>query len=503
MANQLEVSKSYIESRLARVLRFEVFFVLAIYLISLISILLINQRQQLNSQRLVKLEAERSQYAEAVNNLDQALSLFRAARLEPTSLGELNLNSSLTALLAASHQDWLALKQAIISSQGSTELKNRRLDQAAALQTIDDRLAEILSELNGFAYRNGLGVGPADETTVKTRLTEIITLERQLQINGDELKQTIESAAALELASQAFYRQLLFIALALQGLAIIVSLIILAKRFVLPSFSQILEKLIKQNLELRQVDSLKTEFLSVASHQFKSPLTAIKVSLDLLGQTTPDQPLTIEQRGLIRQAVNTNQEMIKLVSNLLNVSRIEQGRFQPKPVPTDIVPLLRNLVEQSAEIAQQNQVKLLYQFATPELWVNIDPVILKEAMQNLIDNAINYNRRPGEVRLATRTVGDQHQIIVSDTGHGIPPSDMNNLFSKFYRGQNARSLRPDGSGLGLFLVKEAIESFYGTIQCQSELEKGTTFIISLPVMPTKVTVVNNEAPVKADQTAKL
>lgn len=503
MANQLEVSKSYIESRLARVLRFEVFFVLAIYLISLISILLINQRQQLNSQRLVKLETERSQYAEAVNNLDQALSLFRAARLEPTSLGELNLNSSLTALLAASHQDWLALKQAIISSQGSTELKNRRLDQAAALQTIDDRLAEILSELNGFAYRNGLGVGPADETTVKTRLTEIITLERQLQINGDELKQTIESVAALELASQAFYRQLLFIALALQGLAIIVSLIILAKRFVLPSFSQILEKLIKQNLELRQVDSLKTEFLSVASHQFKSPLTAIKVSLDLLGQTTPDQPLTIEQRGLIRQAVNTNQEMIKLVSNLLNVSRIEQGRFQPKPVPTDIVPLLRNLAEQSAEIAQQNQVKLLYQFATPELWVNIDPVILKEAMQNLIDNAINYNRRPGEVRLATRTVGDQHQIIVSDTGHGIPPSDMNNLFSKFYRGQNARSLRPDGSGLGLFLVKEAIESFYGTIQCQSELEKGTTFIISLPVMPTKVTVINNEAPVKADQTAKL
>lgn len=270
------------------------------------------------------------------------------------------------------------------------------------------------------------------------------------------------------------------VAIVIQALFVILSLIIIGYTYVLPSFEGLFKQVMLQNEELIRNDSLKTEFLSIASHQLRTPLSVIKWSLSLFLKQS-DAKLDDKQKEMLNQAKLSADTVIKLVSNLLNLSRIEQGRLHYHPQEADLVPLLQEIVKQSETQAAAKKVRVILDNKEKSIKVTVDPLLFKEVIQNLVDNAIAYNRPDGTVTLTTREKGGQWVIDVADTGYGIPPEDMKNLFTKFYRGTNARTIRPDGSGLGLYFIKKIVTRHGGKIGVESELNKGTMFSISWPI----------------------
>ncbi len=275
-----------------------------------------------------------------------------------------------------------------------------------------------------------------------------------------------------------FYNQLRLATLAGLALVAILSLVMTAYTSILPSFERILRKVLEQNQQLRQVDKLKTEFLSIASHQLKTPLAALKWSLALLDRQSTD--FATSQRHFLEDAKTNTTIMVKLVTNFLNISRIEQGRLQFEPKLVNVLPLVRAACADIHKIAHVRLVNLKIATTNEKIMVIADPLLLKQVIQNLIDNAVHYNRKGGTVTIKVSPHSNQWRIDVTDTGYGIPPEDTKKVFTKFFRSAAALEMRPDGSGLGLFFVKKIVEKHKGRIWLISKVNKGTTVSFTLP-----------------------
>jgi len=233
----------------------------------------------------------------------------------------------------------------------------------------------------------------------------------------------------------------------------------------------------------------KTEFLSLAAHQLRTPLSAIKWTLDfLLGKDA--EPLTEEQRKFLEGAFASNDRMIKLIDALLNVSRIEEGRFGYEFEPGDIVSLVENIISGLMPISNKAGVAL--KFTKPELVIPplmFDKERMRFAIGNLIDNAVRYSRKDASdsfVTVAVRDTEDFVEVEVSDNGIGIPQEHVPHLFEKFSRAVNAQKATSEGSGLGLFIVKNIIVRHGGDIRVESQENRGTHFIVTIPKDPTKI-----------------
>lgn len=232
---------------------------------------------------------------------------------------------------------------------------------------------------------------------------------------------------------------------------------------------------------LRELDRLKSDFISVAAHQLRTPLSGVKWVLKLLldgdlGAVNDDQ------RGMLRRGFETNEKMIQLVNDLLNVSRIENGKFGYKIEQNDFNKLLQTLVENASLPAQSRQIEVRLEKHAEIRPFFFDPEKLLIALQNLVDNAVKYTLPGGNVTITTSEQGDYLQIKVKDTGVGIPKAEMPKLFSKFFRAANVIHLQTDGSGLGLFIVKSIIMRHGGQIWVDSEEGKGTTFTVLVPLI---------------------
>jgi two-component system, NtrC family, sensor histidine kinase KinB len=233
----------------------------------------------------------------------------------------------------------------------------------------------------------------------------------------------------------------------------------------------------------KMIERLKSQFVSVAAHQLRTPLSIIKWSLSMLLEGEAGL-LTSNQKDMVSKANETNERMIRLINDLLNVARIEEGRFVYQPKTVDLIELLDDIVESIQTMAYSKGVK--FKFIKPKdkkskiIKVDIEKASL--AIRNLLENAVHYTNSNGKVILKAERKGDRVFVSVQDTGIGISKDQQDRVFSKFFRGNNAVRTETEGTGLGLFITKNIIEAHDGKISFESEENKGTTFIFSLPAI---------------------
>lgn len=230
----------------------------------------------------------------------------------------------------------------------------------------------------------------------------------------------------------------------------------------------------------RVVERMKTEFVSIAAHQLRTPLSAIKWTLKMLLEGDLGH-LTAEQREYIEKTFRSNERMIRLINDLLNVTRIEEGRYLYERVSTDILELLQSLLDSYKDEVKNRKIEL--QFKKPEdslPKVEVDPEKMQLAIQNLVDNAIKYTLEGGVVTVEVKSGKKEVEISVTDTGIGIPEEQQERVFTKFFRAANALKEETEGSGLGLFITKNVVEAHGGSIWFDSESGKGTTFYLTIP-----------------------
>ncbi len=229
------------------------------------------------------------------------------------------------------------------------------------------------------------------------------------------------------------------------------------------------------------ISQTKSEFISIAAHQLRTPLSGVKWSMKLLMDGDVGI-LTKEQKKLLLGGYQANERMILIVSDLLDVSRIEEGRFGFIFKKADLVPIIKEMVDEVSSIAKNHKINLETDMPKPPIpWVFVDAERLKLALSNLIANAINYTLPGGHVTVGLRQEGSAIRIFVRDTGVGVPHAQMPKLFTKFFRGENVKKIQTEGSGLGLFIVKNIVERHNGEMHVESEEGKGSTFSFTLPI----------------------
>jgi len=233
---------------------------------------------------------------------------------------------------------------------------------------------------------------------------------------------------------------------------------------------------------LKEIDRMKTEFVSVASHQLRTPLTAVKLFTEMLARGEVG-PVKKEQKEYLDNINQSTDRMVRLVNDLLNITRIESGRLRIEPVPTDVCDFVKNIVEETMPLAEMKKIKLSYASCPAgSAILPLDVNLFRQVIHNLIVNAIRYSLpEHGKVEVAIEINKQKNYIFsVKDNGIGIPEAAQKRIFEKFYRADNAVKAETEGTGLGLYVSKMIVESSGGKMRFESREGLGTTFIVSMP-----------------------
>ncbi len=221
------------------------------------------------------------------------------------------------------------------------------------------------------------------------------------------------------------------------------------------------------------------ETVSIVSHQLKTPLSAIKGYLEVLISEDLGK-LNKEQKEYLKTVLENTERMKTLVKDILNVTRIEANKVEINKKPTDLAQLVKETVDNYSLFARAHNCKLSFESPDDLPLVKTDPIKIKEVVSNFISNAIFYNKKSGEVKVTLSQKKNKVVLCCKDTGIGISQKAKDKIFQKFYRSEEAISVTPKGSGLGLFISKAIIEKSGGKIWFKSEKGKGSTFCFSLP-----------------------
>jgi signal transduction histidine kinase len=259
-------------------------------------------------------------------------------------------------------------------------------------------------------------------------------------------------------------------------------------------FSQLADSFREMTRQLTELDKLKAEFVSVASHELKTPINVMIGYLQLLdegvyGALTPEQ---IEVHKTVAAQADT---LLRLVKRLLDVSRFEAGggRLEPRAVS---VPDLADELERAFDVlARQREIRFRVQRGSdvPEqVYWDLDRI--HEVLGNLLSNAFKFTPRGGSVELAFDSADSGVRIVVRDTGAGIPKDQLPRIFDKFYQADNQRAAGAAGTGLGLAIAKQIVDAHGGTITCDSTPGVGTVFTITLPLRATRRTSASRAVP---------
>ena len=231
---------------------------------------------------------------------------------------------------------------------------------------------------------------------------------------------------------------------------------------------------------MKEVDKAKTEFVSLASHQLRTPLTSVSWFSEMLLKQEVGS-LNPKQKEYLSEVFAQNRRMIDLVDDLLNSSRIDMGMLSIELKPVDLRSILDSVLWEIDPLAKEKNIKVENNFPAGLPIIETDPELARIIFQNVISNAIKYTPNEGKVNIDLTQSGSHVDIEVTDTGYGIPEKQQNRIFTKMFRADNIRNRVTDGSGLGLYIVKAVVKELGGKIYFESKEGKGTTFFITLPM----------------------
>jgi len=255
---------------------------------------------------------------------------------------------------------------------------------------------------------------------------------------------------------------------------------------------KVLRKLKTSNDKLKALDQAKDEFISMASHQLRTPLTSVKGYLSMLEEGDAGK-LNSTQYKFIDQAFISSQRMVYLISDLLNVSRLKTGKFVIESKPTYLPDVVETEIAQLYETVKARGLIMEYKKPTKFPTLMLDEIKIRQVIMNFADNAIYYTPK-GKIVIKLVESPKTVEFTVTDSGIGVPKKDQHHLFTKFYRAGNARSARPDGTGLGLFMAKKVIVAQGGAIIFNTVDGKGSTFGFSFDKKKLAVPTAVAEAP---------
>lgn len=248
-----------------------------------------------------------------------------------------------------------------------------------------------------------------------------------------------------------------------------------------------------------EVDRAKTEFVSLASHQLRTPLSTVSWYAEMLLSGDAGK-LGRDQRQYVQEVYQANRRMVELVNALLNVSRLELGTFAVEPITLDLVEQVKTVTGELAHQIEGKKQKLVERYDPDLPKIKADPNLVRIIFQNLVSNAVKYTPDKGTITVAISTAKKGHDfggkilakdsyiIEVKDTGFGIPRKQQHLIFTKLFRADNVKEKDTDGTGLGLYIIKSIVDQVGGTIHFVSRENKGTSFFVSIPLagMPRRV-----------------
>ncbi|MEK7114934.1 MAG: ATP-binding protein [Patescibacteria group bacterium] len=237
-------------------------------------------------------------------------------------------------------------------------------------------------------------------------------------------------------------------------------------------------KIIHDQTREKEILQSQKDFLTIAAHQLRTPGTAVNWAFEAL---VGDQSLSKEAKDFVNTGHLAAKNLMKIVNDLLNITQIEEGKFGYQFQEIDLITFFDNLLTEAEPIAKEYKVKVYLEKPAQSVKILADVQKLSIAISNIIDNAMKYNVPNGEVVVKIESMPDfSVKISIKDTGVGIPEEEAKNLFNKFFRASNISKTKVEGSGLGLYIVKNVIEKHGGKIWAESVLNRGTTFFIILP-----------------------
>ncbi len=228
----------------------------------------------------------------------------------------------------------------------------------------------------------------------------------------------------------------------------------------------------------------KGEFITVAAHQLRTPLSALNWTLETIQKTLKEgAPADAAIISSIQEGWQLTQRSLKIINDLLDAARIEEGKFGFHEKDLPLSAFIKTITDEAGIFAKEKEITVRFSSNAKQDTVYADQDRLGIAISNFIDNAVKYNSRGGsvDVDMSPSSDGRSLTVRIADTGIGIPKEDLQKLSQKFYRGENATQLEPNGSGLGVYIAKNIIEQHGGVLNITSEEGRGTTVTFSIPL----------------------
>jgi PAS domain S-box-containing protein len=239
------------------------------------------------------------------------------------------------------------------------------------------------------------------------------------------------------------------------------------------------EQLAGQRLELETLNSAKDEFISLASHQLRTPVSGVKQFLGLLLEGYAGE-LTEQQRDYLQRAYDGNNRQIELINNLLHVAQVDAGKIVLVVSPTNLATLIQDIIDEQVDSFKDRKQRVLLDLPAKDIKANVDTLRFRMALENLVSNASKYTPAGGSITIGLRETPKHIEVKVTDTGVGIKPEELPRLFTKFSRIPNALSEVVGGSGLGLYWAQKVIQLHHGQVVVESQYNQGSTFTIRIP-----------------------
>jgi signal transduction histidine kinase len=239
----------------------------------------------------------------------------------------------------------------------------------------------------------------------------------------------------------------------------------------------------------REVDRLKSEFVSIVSHELRTPLTSIHGSLGLLASGLLSDSAE-KGRRMLEIAVNNTDRLIRLLNDILDIEKLESGKIEMHRLPCDSSELLNRAVEVMTPMAQDHQITL--HLSGTKKTIDADPDRILQCLTNLLSNAIKFSEAGGSVTIRATPDGENLRFEVADQGRGIPADKQEAIFERFQQVDASDSRRKGGTGLGLAITRSIVQQHGGRVWVESQLGKGSTFFFTVPLMNTGAQVPSSE-----------